>query len=124
MLLLSAYSFAAIKNSILIIFCFFKQIRQKLCKTCEHVSKNNWNQSNVHKTRSLFNSLEKPKFKNIFNPIFYSGRLSNDTTCNSFQWIYRSAKIDCTKKAEQKMSEKFVFNIFFWELGSFKSETS
>ena len=61
-----------------------------------------WNQRNslyFLESLDLDISLSKTKIKKIFLiPYFTLNKLSNDTSLNSLRWIYRSAKIDWTKK--------------------------
>ena len=64
--------------------------------------KGEWNQRNSLYFLESLNpdiSLSKTKIKKIFLiPHSTLDKLSNDTNLNSLRWIYRSAKIDWTKK--------------------------
>ena len=64
--------------------------------------KSKWNQRNslyFLESLNLDISLSKTKIKKIFLiPYSTLDKLSNDTSLNSLRWIYRSAKIDWTKK--------------------------
>ena len=62
-----------------------------LSKNMENVNINNWTISYCKKTQ---------KIKKIFiTPWLKLDGLWNDTSFNALRWIYRSAKIDWTKKA-------------------------
>ena len=66
--------------------------------------KSEWNQRN-----SLYFLKFKPQYlpvktenkKNFLTPFSTLDKLSNDTSLNSLRWIYRSAKIDWTKKRKK-----------------------
>ena len=81
------------------ILTYFEYIREIV----PNFSKNYWKceqkQSNVHKILNIDNSLEKTKNEKIFLfPYSTLDGLFNDIFHNSLRWIYRSVKIDWTKK--------------------------
>ena len=66
--------------------------------------KGEWNQRNslyFPESLDLDISLSKTKIKKIFLIQYFTlDKLSNDASLNSLRWIYRSAKIDWTKKTQ------------------------
>ena len=62
------------------------------------LAKKNFNQT-IQQRSSISNGNSNKKIEKIFLiPYFALDGLFNDTTHNSLRWIYRSAKIDWTKK--------------------------
>ena len=99
------------KNSIKIVFkrkinnIFLKnfiKFYQNRRNFSQKFRKSEWNQLNslyFLESLNLDISLSKTKIKKIFLiPYSTLDKLSNDTSLNSLRWIYRSAKIDWTKK--------------------------
>ena len=77
---------------------------KNLFKLYQNWRKGEWNQRNslyFLESLNLDISLSKTKIKKIFLiPYSTLGKLSNDTSLNSLRRIYRSAKIDWTKKTQ------------------------
>ena len=82
---------------------FFKRKTNNL-KIFNKFYQNWWNQRNslyFLESLNLDVSLPKTKIKKIFLiPYSTLDELSNGTSLNSLRWIYRSAKIDWTKKTQ------------------------
>ena len=84
----------------------FRNLSQKFWKKVNEINMNEheWNQNQMNSLYFLENlnldiSLSKTKIREIFLiPYSTLDKLSNDTSLNSLRWIYRSAKIDWTKK--------------------------